>query len=429
MLKLNSISQSIFNADDVKDNSTIKVNSAGTSQSISRKEIIATGRLVACEYFGNLVNKNPLTIEKYNSRIKDANFDYATLSKKFREKQLMFCATKVCSLYDKDAPATFDDFKRDCMSYAQDKIFMKMLSEIDREIISPIFFDVIDSVGMGLVQMVTSPLGATKEITVRSNDVFLYEDGSWGSSRSTSKNYLYSKTITLNPKVHTCNATIKWYQDYVDGDAGWYFGALVNGMYNKMYAKLISAMDAASAGGAYIPEGLTAPTYSTANYIRITDLVAASNGVRVDDLMAIGTRSALSNLLPVDGNGGAITGLQYGLGESWFQNGYLPKAAGVDLFPVSPVIVPGTQNSTLQTIDTGDNIYIFSKGGYGYKPIYTAVAEGSPIILTTTPSGGNENAAMGTADFTIDINVSAIFDTKPVFASKVGVIKSVYPTT
>ena len=138
MLKLNSISQSIFNADDVKDNSTIKVNSAGTSQSISRKEIIATGRLVACEYFGNLVNKNPLTIEKYNSRIKDANFDYATLSKKFREKQLMFCAIKVCSLYDKDAPATFDDFKRDCMQYGKDQLFMKMLAEIDREIIAPI---------------------------------------------------------------------------------------------------------------------------------------------------------------------------------------------------------------------------------------------------------------------------------------------------
>ena len=120
-----------------------------------------------------------------------------------------------------------------------------------------------------------------------------------------------------------------------------------------------------------------------------------------------------------------MTGLQYGLGEAWFYNGYLPKAAGVDLFPVTPAIVPGTQNSTLDTIDTGDNIYILAKGLY--RPLVGARYEGTPITLTATPSGGN-GYAQGTADFTIDINVTATLDIQPVFASKVGVITSVYPT-
>lgn len=179
----------------------------------------------------------------------------------------------------------------------------------------------------------------------------------------------------------------------------------------------------AVAAQTYIPAGLTANTYTTQNWIRITDLVAAANGVRVDNLMAVGTRSALSNLLPVDGTGGAITGLQYGLGEQWFTNGYLPKAGGVDLFPVTPSIVPGTQNSTLDTIDTGNDIYILAKGLY--KPMYGVYMEGTPITLTATP-GGTGNA-QGTADFTIDINAGAMFDIKPVFASKVGVVTSVYP--
>lgn len=125
--------------------------------------------------------------------------------------------------------------------------------------------------------------------------------------------------------MYSTNATIKWYQDIVNGDAGRYYRAIMAGMYGKIYSKLINNLNSAVAGGKYIPAGLTAETYSTQNFIEITDKVAASNGVRADQLMAIGTRGALSNLLPVDGKGGAITGLQYGLGEEWFKTDIFPK--------------------------------------------------------------------------------------------------------
>lgn len=422
MLKLNSIPAKVFDAQETQDIKVKLNNASGSSREISRKEIVATGRLVACEYFGNFINKRPNQIEKYNSRIADKSYDYATLSRKHQEKKLLYCAAQVAKISGKDAPTSFEEIKTN-RSYATDGLFLRVMAEIDRDILDPLFFSVLDAVGMDLMQW--EPVGwGTKEIDVRSNDVFLWEDSSWGSGKSTSKNYLYAKTITINPKVYSCNATIKWYQDVVAGDAGRYYAAIMLGMYNKIYAMNIALLKQAVADGKYIPSGLTADTYTMQNWIRITDLVAAANGVRVEDLMAIGTRSALSNLLPVDGTGGAMTGLQYGLGEQWFTNGYLPKAAGIDLFPVSPVIVPGTQNSTLDTIDTGNDIYIFAKGLW--KPMYGGYIEGTPITLTATP-GGTGNA-QGTADFTIDINAGAMFDIKPVFATKVGVVTSVYPT-
>lgn len=432
MLRLNSIAKSVFDASDIQFNDTDKVklraNGARDSyKTISRKDIISSGRVVACEYIGQLINKNPLAAEKYNSMLKDVGMDYNAVQRSHRERKLLYCAAQVCKLTNEPAPQTFEEFEKVQMNFANDKIFLRIMAAIDREVLMPIFFDVIDAVGMNLVQWEPVGFGSTKEITVRSNDVFLYEDTAWGSSRSTSKNYLYAKTITLNPMPVTTNATIKWYQDVVAGDAGRYYAAIMLGLYNKIYAKTISAMKKAIADNAtegYIPTDLTASTYSTSNWITITDKVAAANGVSVDSLMAIGTRSALSNLLPVDAAGGAITGLQYGLGEAWFYNGYLPKAGGVDLFPVSPVIVPGTQNNTLDTIDTGNNIYILAKGLY--RPLYGAYYQGTPITLTATPSGGN-GYAQGTADFTIDINVTATLDIKPVFASKVGVVTSVYP--
>lgn len=431
MLRLNSVSQVLLNKVDTQD-TVLKVNNGDKVVSLSRNSIVLSGRRVAMEYMGTYVNSTN-SKEKYVSRLngmtdsKGNQVDYATLSKAHTEKKLLFCAAKVCAATGETPPATFDDFKRNHARFATDRDFLKVLAAIDRDVLEPIYFDVLNDVGMGLMQWEAIPFGGTKEIVIKSNDVFVIEDSAWGSGKSTTKNYLYAKSLTLNPTMYSCNATIKWYQDVVTGDAGRYYAAIINGLYSKIYAKLIRTLNAAiDTTTGNIPAGLTADTYDTQNWLTITDKLAAANGVRVDNLMAIGTRSALSHLLPVDGQGGAIVGLQYGLGKEWFENGFLPNAGGVDLFPVSPVIVPGTQNSTLDTIDTGDNIFVLAKAGLGYAPMYGGYYEGTPITLTATP-GGYANS-QGTADFTIDINFGATMDIKPVFASKVAVIKSVYPT-
>lgn len=407
MLKLNSIPTNVFLADDIQD-TELKTNSS----SISRKDIVSTGRLVACEYFGRkLKGYEPKTNGLQDKDGKEISL--ADLDKAHKEKKLLFCATMANKAVGKEAPTSIKDIDA---SYAKDKTFVSTMAAIDKDVLDPLFFAILDDVGMGLMQWTPASLGSTTEIEIKSNDAFFFEDSSWGSGRSTSKNYLYAQSVFVTPEMYSCNATIKWYQDIVNGEAGRYYAAIMSGMWNKIYAILIANLKQAVSNG-YIPAGLTAATYTTPNYITITDKVAAANGVRVDELVAIGTRSALSNLLPVDGQGGAIVGLQYGLGEKWTTNGFLPNVAGVDALAISPVIVPGTQNNELLTIDTGNDIFILAKGGYA--PMRGVYAEGSPITLTATPSD--------TADFTIDINVGAMFKIVPLFASKVGKITSVYP--
>lgn len=411
-LRLNSLPSSVFDGNPVDEVGKISVIVNG--EKVNRAEIVATGRLAAAEYMGKKISEHRFNgAEKYVSRLGDT--DYGSISKFHNVNKFMFCAAKAYEAVGKEAPTSYEEAKRDSQ-LSRDRTFLATMAAIDRDVLDPLFFAVWNDVGGSLMQWEATPMGSTKQIDIRSNDIFLFEDSSWGSGRSTSKNYLYGKTVTLTPKMYSCNATIKWYQDIVNGDAGRYYAAIMNGMWNKIYAILISGFQTAIAdtGAGYIPASLSASTYTTENWITITDKVAAANGVQVTDLMAIGSRTSLSHVLPVDSTGGAITGLQYGLGREWFGRGFLPNAGGVDLMPITPAIVPGTQNSTLDTIDLGDSIYILAKGGMGYAPMFGVYAEGNPITLTATPSE--------TADFTIDINVGAMFEIKPIFASKVGVI-------
>lgn len=345
-MKLNSIHRDLFDA--AKIGSDVKVN-ASNGKTISRNDIVTTGRLVACEYIGAALNKRPNNADKYVTRLN--GMDYATAQRIHSDNKFLFCATQAYKMVGKEAP-TLEEAKRD-YSLAKNATFLATMAAIDVDVLTPIAFRVFDDVSAGgLMRWEAVAMGSTAEITVASNDVFLFEDSSWGSSRSTSKNYLYAKTITLNPTPYSCNATIKWYQDVVNGDAGRYYAAIMNGMWNKIYAKFVQALNNAAANTTLIPAGLTAATYTTANWLNITTKVAAANGVRRENLLAYGTAQALANLLPVDGTGGAIVGLQYGLGEQWFMEGYLPKAGGVDVVEAHPVIVPGTQNSTLAEIST-----------------------------------------------------------------------------
>ena len=409
-LTLNTLSKEVF---EVSGEFDAKVVCNG--KEISRNDLIGTGRLLACEYIGGKLNQRP-TADKYVSRLNE-KCDYASLSKQYSDKLFMFCATTAYKAVGKDAPASAEKAKRD-LSLAKNKTFLATLAAIAQDVIRPLIFRVYDDVSAGgLMQWEAVPFGGTKAIDIKSNDVFLFEDSSFGAGRSASFNTLYGKTLTLNPTAHTAQTKIKWYQDVVNGDVGYFFAAIMSGLYNKYYAKFIQALTAAAANTKYIPTGLTASTYTTSNWNTLTTKVAAVNGVDRTDLVAFGGINQLAKVIPTDGLGAAITGLQYGLGEEWFRRGYLPNAAGVQLLETQPVVVPHTQNSTIDMIGTGTNIFIAAKAGYGYAPIYGGYYEGTPLTVELTPDI--------TADFTIDTTVTAMFDMKPVFASKVGVITNV----
>lgn len=406
-LKLNSLNRNMLDADDI-DSSQITVN----GKTIDRKEIVSTGRTLVCEFAGSRIARRPGV--SFKSLLKDIS--YGDYSRAHSDALFMFCATQANKAVGKDAPASVEEAKED-ISYAKNKTFLATLAAITKDVLQPVLFNIFSDVAAGgLMQWEAVPFGGAKEIEIRSNDVFLFEDSSWGS-RSAPANYLYKNSITLNPREFQCNAKIKWYQDIVNGDAGYYYNAILSGMWNKIYAIFVEGLKAAAANTAYVPTGLTASGYSTPNWNTITTKVAALNGVSRADLIAFGGITQINKVLPTDGLGAAITGLQYGLGEEWFRRGYLPNASGVQIVEVEPVIVPGTQNSTIDTIDLGTNLFIAAKAGAGYAPMFGGYYEGSPITI--------EFDAARSADFTIDINCTAFFDIKPVFASKVGVITNV----
>lgn len=408
-LKLNALDRKFF---EVSGENDIRVNAAG--EKLSRNAIVALGRLALCEYIGTELNMRPGE-SKYYSRLNGRS--YADFAAKVTADTMLFCASVANQMVGKEAPASYEEVRNN-LSYAKDENFLRTLAAITRDVLNPTLFTIMDDVAAGnLMQWEAVPFGGTKEIEIASNDVFLFEDSAWGSARSASYNTLYDRSITLNPSPKTTQAKIKWYQHVVNGDIGRYYAAIIRGMWSKIYAMFIETLLTATGNAAYVPTGLTASTYSTDNWNRITTLVAAANGVRRDNLFAYGTINTLSKVLPTDGTGAAVVGLQYGLGEEWIRRGYLPNASGVQLLEITPSIVPGTQNSTLDTIDFGDSIMIAAKAGYGYAPVYAGYYDGSPLTLELRPEQ--------TGDLTIDVTATAMFDIKPVFASKVGMITDI----
>ena len=413
MLKLNTLSNTVFDAAGVGEDITI-VAQDGTK--VSRRDLISAGRLCATEYTGLNLTGRPDVKEDFRSRLNN-KAEYSAFSHDVSDKMLLFCAAMANKADGRPAPASVAEVKKNA-NYARDEAFLRALAAISVDVLEPIYPTVMSDVAMGgLMQWEPIPFGGTKEINIKSNDYFRFEDSAPGSARSASYNRLYAKTITLSPKFYTTQAKILWYQDIVNGDAGRYFAAIMRGMWNKIYAIFIGQLVAATSNTALVPSALTVSTYTTANWNSLTTKVAAVNGVTRSDLLAFAEIGPLSKVIPTDGLGAAMLGMQYGLGERWFREGFLPNAAGVSLLEIVPAVVPGTQNSTVDTIGLGSSIIVTAKGGYGYAPIFAGYYDGSPMVLELTPDK--------TGDLTIDLTATAMFDIKPVVASKIGVMTSV----
>lgn len=411
MLKLNCIPNDVFEASNTSD-AKIKVCGA----ELNRRDLVATGRLVACEYIGKQINDSRVNLEKYNSRLAAENIDYASFEKAFRDKKLLFCAAQAYRTSGQDMPEDIGTVKND-LSLMKDQVFLRTMSALDRDILTPLLFRVFDDISMGgLMQWDTAPAFGHKEIEIKSNDIVVFEDTSIGSFNNVTISRLYKKTLTLTPKPTAAITQIKWTQLF-DGDAGAYYDAMIRGLWNKVYAKFAFALKTAKENQKYMPSKLTYASYTSDNWNNLIDDLSAANGVDASDMLAFGARTALSKVVPTDSTGGAILGLQYGLGEKWTAQGYLGNVGGVDLCPIRPVLVPGTQNTTLTKIFPTDEIYMVAKGGEGNKAMYGVYAEGYPLTLTAEPDK--------TEDLTLNINMEAMFDIAPMFASKVGLIKNV----
>lgn len=419
ILKCNSIFDKVFKIEDKVGENKIKVNSGNTERTLSRREIIQAGRIVVASAFQNEARQSKLFDGKVGNVLTNSGFDYLALSENHKKQVLMFCAAIANNAVGKGAPESYEEVSKD-PSYFRDANFLRALAAITQDVLRPMLPLMWDDVANDLMTLRTVPVGGTFEINVESNDAFIYEDSAIGSGHSATYQYRYGETIKLRAKSYTAQTKYNWYQSVVNGNIGDWYLAFFRGQLNKMYAIVLDAFITNAADNKYIPSGLTYQGYTSDNWNLAVTKLASVVGVNPSDLVAYGTRNNLAKVLPTDGTGGAITGLMYGLGKEWFERGFLPNAGGVRLLEVPPVVVPGTQNSTVETIDMDDKLYIMAKANRSYAPIVGVMEEGSPFTVELTPDK--------TADFTFDINSEMRFNVVPVFANKGAVIESVSAT-
>ncbi|MBO5969535.1 MAG: hypothetical protein J6S14_13660 [Clostridia bacterium] len=414
MLKLNSISREALMYKSASDDANTKF--ALNGKTVSRDSIVSAGRIVTCERVGKMLNERKG--EKYISKLSD-DTDYSTFSSNFRDKKFAFCAAQAYKAMGKEFVSL--EAAQDDLSLSSNRTFLEANAAIDRDVLTPLVFRVFDDItANGLMKWESGRLGDNKEIIIQSNDAMILEDGAIGTGHSAPITYLYQDVVNLIPKAKKGTICVKYMQAFINGDPGDYYLAIMNGIYSNIYGYFISTLNALVNNTTYVPAALKSTTYTTANFLTVTKRLAAVNRVGREDLVAFGEVDALAQLLPVDGTGGAITGLQYGLGEEWFKNGYLQRAGKVDVVEVNPVVVPGTQNSAIATLGTGSNIFVAAKAGRGYAPIYGVYADNSPIMVTIDPTESG--------DFRMYINVTAFYDVKAVVASKIAIIGSAYPS-
>lgn len=398
-IKLNSVSPKLF--------------TCGEGPGRDREKLVAMGRVLMCEANGregNRLRKN----EDYKP-IMDP-MAYTRANENYKRDMLMYCANTAQSAYGKPALGSYNDFLRCQRDFAADPIFLRTMAGIWQEVVSPLLPYVSSNALGDLAQTVITPVGKTYEITVQSNDVFLFQDSAWDASRSAPKNYLYDGVVTLNPSPRTAAVTIRWYQLVGNNaDMGRYFNALAAGLSNKILALWNAALQEIKASSKFVPAYLKFTSYNTANWVAMAKAVSQANGVPRDRLMGYGDFAALAKLLPSGtAQDAALSTL---LGDRWFSRGFLGTVMGVPVTELRNAYVPGTVNLDAPTsMLSTTEIYMTAAVGEGYAPVFVCF-EDAPITIQMDPSE--------TGDMSIDVNVTASMAAAPVVASKMAIMTGV----
>ena len=287
--RLNSISNSLF-AYKTNTADVIKLNGAnGKVRNLNRDEIISGCRLATLEYFGKLSETDKENVVKFNSKLGEK---YNSFQKGIWEDTVLYCAALANKTVGIEPYSSMDQVSADRSLY-KNETFWKALAYISQEVITPLFPEVIPSATERLIDWgANTRLGESRIVEIESNDFFVFDDDSWGSVSSKPYQYLYKAQIAITPKPYTAKTKIKWYQDIVGGEAGRYFAAFMRGAYNKMYAVMISKFKTALGNAKYMPEGFKFDSYSQDNWNKAIRLLEAVNGVRRDQIMALGNLSS-----------------------------------------------------------------------------------------------------------------------------------------
>lgn len=407
-LSLNSINPAVF-----------KVSAAETADNTNaRANIVGTGRMLAYEYArkGAMAVRAAMGMKDNEiASVMDAA-KYKEANSKFQQAHLLYAARQADALLGKTGPKDFDDFKRHGAEYCNNSIFMKVLMGIYQEILTPILPRVYSEAVGVFADVVEVGFGETYELEISSNDIPVFQDSAWGASRSVPRNRFYSKNYTLNPQPKTAQINAKWAQLVGNGvDFGKFFANLTAGMYAKTMGMWNAAMSAAVQNTSLVPANLNV-TFSTQNWVKLANRLSAVNSTQISNMIAFGSYPALAQVLPAEVTGSTNVNMDAAiatlLGADYVRAGYLGEYMAVRLMPLQDVIIPGTQNTTVDTMLPDDTIYMMA--GNGRRPLSIAYNSATPITLEVDPSKAG--------DMELAINMTIALDSVAVFADHIGVI-------
>lgn len=398
-LNLNSVSNEVF-----------AIN--GNDQ---REDIVAKGRVLFYEHA--LKGKMAvLSAKGQNTTVQRTMNDrgYKQLNEQFQRESLLYAAKLACASTGKKAPESWEEFKRNGGEYYGNARFYAVLQGIWQEVTIPILPAVYSEALSDVAETVEIELGQTYAVSIGSNDIPVFQDSSWGASRSVPRNRFYSRDYTLNPTPKSCWITAKWMQLVgANMDFGVFFANMVAGMYAKTMGMWNEAMTTATEDTSLIPTNLNF-TFNNQNWVKGANKIAALNNTTISDVFATGGTVALSKVLPNTVTGSTNVNMDAAiatlLGADYTKAGYLGQFMAVRLMPMRDVIIPGTQNTTVETMLSENDIWMLA--GNGRKPLTIGYTSGTPISIEMDPTR--------TGDFEIGLNLTIALDSVATFASKIA---------
>lgn len=398
-LNLNSVSNEVF-----------AIN--GNDQ---REDIVAKGRVLFYEHA--LKGKMAILSAKgQNTPVQRTMNDrgYKQLNEQFQRESLLYAAKLACASTGKKAPESWEEFKRNGGEYYGNARFYAVLQGIWQEVIIPILPAVYSEALSDFAETVEIELGQTYAVSIGSNDIPVFQDSNWGASRSVPRNRFYSRDYTLNPTPKSCWITSKWMQLVgTNMDFGVFFANMVAGLYAKTMGVWNEAMTTATEDTSLIPTNLNF-TFNNQNWVKGANKIAALNNTTISDVFATGSTVALSKVLPNTVTGSTNVNMDAAiatlLGADYTKAGYLGQFMAVRLMPMRDVIIPGTQNTTVETMLSENDIWMLA--GNGRKPLTIGYTSGTPISIEMDPTR--------TGDFEIGLNLTIALDSVATFASKIA---------
>ena len=404
-ITLNSVDRSIF-----------QVNASGNA--MERADIIAEGRALFFEQARKgktAINKAlKLNDEIPAEQVKEA--EYPALNRMFQRDHLLYAAKVACASTGETAPETWEDFKKQGQRFYNNKAFWATLQGIYQEIVTPILPAVYSDAVDVFADTVEVGFGETYALSIGSQDIPVFQDSAYGSSWSVPANRFYSRDYVLNPQPKTAMIVAKWHQLVGNNeDFGRFFANITAGMYAKTMAMWNQAITAAASDTTLVPSGLSS-TFNNVNFVTQANKVAAVNSTQLGNLFCTGNMVALSKVLPTQVTGSTNVNMDAAiatlLGADYTRSGYLGEFMGVRLLPLTDVIVPGTQFTTVSTVLASNRIWIMSASGR--KPMTVGYTAETPITVELEP--------MRNAAWEVGINLTISLDMVSVFSSKVATL-------